>query len=295
MALAWEYAAELAVASCAAGGALALVERPRARAFGSFLREVAMILALYALWQLAAELSVTGTAGAFGRAEWIRTFEADLHLPSEAGLQQLVLGHPVLVQAANIYYAGVHFPLTFLFLFWIFVRHRDRFRPVRSVLAVTTLCCLLVQLMPVAPPRMMPGIVDTGLLYGQSVYGSGIGADELSAMPSVHMAWAVVVGYYTWRIARGRWRILGPVHTMLTLIVVVVTGNHWLLDCLAAAVIVVISAWVVTGVRTAWRRWRGTAIPGDREERPADAPAGAVAADASALTDLPPTSISADP
>ena len=64
----------------------------------------------------------------------------------------------------------------------------------RTVLAWTTLCCLLIQLIPVAPPRMIPGIgiVDTGLRYNQSVYSHGLPIDQLSAMPSVHVAWAVL-------------------------------------------------------------------------------------------------------
>ena len=58
----------------------------------------------------------------------------------------------------------------------------------------TTLLCLLIQLVPVAPPRLLPGYVDTAAKYGESVYGLGFGADQLSAMPSVHVAWAVLVG-----------------------------------------------------------------------------------------------------
>ena len=59
---------------------------------------------------------------------------------------------------------------------------------------------------------MLPGIVDTGLVYDQSVYSNGLPIDQLSAMPSVHVAWAVLVGYYAWRISPSRWRWLGPAH-----------------------------------------------------------------------------------
>lgn len=259
LALPWEDAAGIAAVSGAIGGALALTAGRRSRAVGAFLREAAMLLALYGLWQLAGRLSVTGTQGALGRARWIRDFQADVHLPSEAGVQHLILGHPLLVQAANVYYAGVHFPATIAFLIWLFLRHRDAYRPVRWVLVGTTLACLLIQLMPVAPPRMLPGIVDTGLRYGQSVYGSGFAADQLSAMPSVHVAWALLVAYYTWRIADSRWRVVGTVHAVLTVFVVVVTGNHWWLDGIVAALVLVAAAWAVTGIRAAWRRWRVSA------------------------------------
>jgi hypothetical protein len=123
-------------------------------------------------------------------------------------------------------------------------------------MAWTTLGCLLVQLLPVAPPRMMPGFVDTGRLTGQSVYSNGLPIDQLSAMPSVHVAWAVLVGYYTWRISSSRWRWLGPTHSVLTILVVVVTANHWWLDGIVAVAILSMCAWSVFGVRTAWHQLR---------------------------------------
>ncbi|TAM85376.1 MAG: phosphatase PAP2 family protein, partial [Jatrophihabitans sp.] len=190
--LTWEHSFELAALLAAAGGALALVRDRRARFVGAFLRETAVIGLLYGLWRLAGTLSVTDADGALARGRWIARAQHDLGLPSEHALQAVVLGHPLVVQAANLYYATMHFTTMLVFLIWLFVRHRDRYRPVRQVMAWTTLGCLLVQFVPVAPPRMFPQlqIVDTGMLYHQSVYANGFAADQMSAMPSVHVAWA---------------------------------------------------------------------------------------------------------
>lgn len=252
VALSWQHAGELAAVLAAAGGAMALAPDRRVRAAGAFVRETAMIGLLYGLWQLAGSLSTTGTDGALARAHWIQHTEHDLLLPSEASVQHLVLPHPLIVQAINLYYAAMHFPMMFVFLIWMFVRHRDAYRPVRTVLAWTTLCCLLVQLMPVAPPRMLPGIVDTAVVYDQSVYGAGgFVADQLSAMPSVHVAWAVLVGWYAWRIGGSRWRYLGPAHAVVTVFVVVASGNHWWLDGVVAVSLLALCAWGVHGGRLA--------------------------------------------
>jgi len=250
--LSWQHSFETAAVLAAAGSAMALSRRRPVRAAGAFLRETAIIGVLYGLWHLAGRVSVTDVGGAFRRAHWIQRVERDFLLPSERSMQHLVLGHRLVVQAANLYYAAMHMTVMLVFLIWLFVRHRDRYRPVRQVLAWTTLGCLLVQLMPVAPPRMLPGIVDTGVLYDQSVYSSGLAADQLSAMPSVHVAWAVLVGYYVWRISPSRWRGLGPAHAVITVLVVVVTGNHWWLDGVVAVAILAACAWAVFGVRTAW-------------------------------------------
>jgi hypothetical protein len=262
----WQHACELGAVLTAAGGAASLSKNQHVRTAGAFARETAVIGFLYGLWQLAGQLSGTHTKGAFARSHWIERAEHDVFLPSEHSMQQLILGHRLVVETANLYYDTMHFTMMFVFLLWLFVRHRDRYRPVRQVMAWTTLGCLLVQLMPVAPPRMLPGIVDTAVLYHQSVYSNGYAIDQLSAMPSVHVAWAVCVGYYTWRISPSKWRWIGPLHSVTTIFVVVVTGNHFWADGIVAVAILAICAWSVYGVRTAWsalleRRRRPAADP----------------------------------
>ena len=161
-----------------------------------------------------------------------------MHLPSELTIQHWVLPHPWLVQAANAYYAVVHVPALIAMLIWLFVRHRDRYPAVRNTLALLTGACLLVQLVPVMPPRFMTslGFVDTGHLYGQSVYTAlGRGAsDQLSAMPSLHVGWALLVGIVVVVASTSRWRWIVLAHPVLTITVVVVTANHWWLDGVVA-------------------------------------------------------------
>jgi hypothetical protein len=251
--LTWQHSWEVAGILVASGGAMALSSSRKVKAVGAFARETAVIGFLYGLWHLAGEISVTGTDGAYQRARWIERIEHDLLLPSERSVQHAILRHRLIVEGANLYYAAMHVTMMLTFLIWLFIRHRDQYRPVRQVMAWTTLGNLLVQLLPVAPPRMLPGIVDTGLRYNQSVYSNGLPIDQLSAMPSMHVAWAVLVGYYTWRISPSRWRYLGPAHAVITVFVVVATGNHWWLDGVVAVAILSICAWGVYGVRLAWR------------------------------------------
>jgi hypothetical protein len=252
--LTWQQAGELSAAIAAVGVGLRAAPNRRAKAASPFLLEAAMIAFLYGLWQLCGRLSITGTRDARMRSRWIIRVEHDVHLPSERTIQNLILGHPILVQAANLYYDTMHFTMMFVFLIWLFVRHRDQYRRVRSILALTTLACLLVQLIPVAPPRMFAGYVDTAMLYHQSVYQSGLPADQLSAMPSVHVAWAVLIGWYVTRISTSKWRWIAVVHAGLTVFIVIATGNHWWLDGIVAVTLLVISAWLRRGVSELWSR-----------------------------------------
>jgi PAP2 superfamily protein len=249
--LSWQHSFEAAAAVAAGGAALRLSPRRSAQALGAFAREVAVIGVLYAVWQLAGDVSGASTNGALARARWIEHVEHYLPLPSERTVQHAVLGHPIVVQGANLYYAAMHMTTMLIFLIWLFVRHRDRYKPIRQVMAWTTLGCLLVQLIPVAPPRMLPGIVDTGLAYDQSVYSHGLAVDQLSAMPSVHVAWAVLVGWYVWRVSASRWHVIGPVHAVLMTLAVVVTGNHFWLDGIVAVAILVACAYLVARAHAA--------------------------------------------
>lgn len=256
--LTWQQAEGTAVVLAALGGSLALSPRRRVRAAGALVREVATIGVLYGLWRLAGTVALLDNGGAYDRARWIQDVQRDLLLPSERSVQELVLGHSWLVQGANLYYATMHMTMMLVFLFWLFVRHRDQYRPVRQVMAWTSLACLAVQLVPVAPPRLVPGFVDTATLHGQSVYSSGgIAADQLAAMPSVHVAWAVLIGFYTWRISPSRWRVVGAVHAVVTVFVVVATANHWWLDGVVGVAILAVCAWAVRLVQLAWHRSRG--------------------------------------
>lgn len=251
---------ELAGLLLASGTALAVSRVGWVRNVGALFRETSVIGFLYGLWHYAGQLADAGTRGAYAHARWIERFERDLHLPSEAWTQHLVLGHKLVIQTANLYYAALHLSGMLVFLLWLFLRHRNRYRPIRQVMAWTTLACLLVQLIPVAPPRLLGGIVDTGLLYNQSVYSNGLPIDQLAAMPSVHVAWAVIVGYYAWRVSSSRWRWIGPIHAVLTILIVVVTGNHYWLDGIVAVALLIVCAWGVAGARTAWHALRRTAL-----------------------------------
>ena len=106
------------------------------------------------------------------------------------------------------------------------------------------------------PPRMLPaaGMVDTAIQYGQSVYGTqaGFDPDQLSAMPSVHVGWAILVAILVIGTATSRWRWLALGYPALTLLVVVVTANHFWLDGIVAAAIlalVLLAQWAVTRLR----------------------------------------------
>jgi hypothetical protein len=224
------------------------------------------VLALYAVWNYAGRLALVHVKEAFENGRSIWDLEQALHLPSEASFEQAVLHSTALVRALNVYYAGAHVPVLVACLVWLFVRHRSQYPSMRTTLALTTGACLLVQLIPVAPPRMYPelGFVDAGAVYGPTVYGKvGTGiSDQLSAMPSVHVAWAALIALAVIVASTSRWRYWILAHPVLTVVAVTATANHWWLDGVAALVILFAAWGVDRGARRAWALARARPQPG---------------------------------
>jgi hypothetical protein len=256
--LTWQIAAFGAAFLLVAGfAAKRFAHRGVVRAAGPFVHEAGIVLALYALWQTAGEVSLDHADDAVGRGGWIWHTERAWHLPSEKWVQGGILHHPILVQACNYYYATMHFGMLIAALLWLFGRHRDVYPRVRTTLVLTTTGCLLVALMPVAPPRLLQvGMVDTATAYGQSVYTGGIGADQYSAMPSVHVAWAALLSIAVIAASTSKWRWLILVHFAATVYVVVVTANHFWADGIVAIAVLGASLGVQALARLTWARLR---------------------------------------
>lgn len=257
--LPWEYAVTIGVGLTLAG---VLTRRSSARAVRlarPFLWESVTILFLYALWQWGGRFNLMDGRDAVKRGQQILDLQDTLRFPSELGLQKLVLPHEWLVQFSNIYYAVAHVPAIIIVLIWLFAFHRRHYYPVRNVLAITTAVSLFTHLVPVAPPRLIPGsgFVDTALLYNQSVYGpAGTGvSDQFAALPSVHVLWAVLVGIGAVWASRSRWRWLVVLHPLVTLFVVADTANHYWLDGVAAVILIPPAWWLQDRVARRWHAW----------------------------------------
>ncbi len=257
--LTWRQAALAAAVLAAVAAVLVTTRRARLVAVGRFTGETALLAALFALWQYAGSFTFMSPDGGLPRGRWLWHAERWLHLPSETTLQRVFLPHPLIVQFANLYYAALHFTVLLITLAWLFIWHRDRYRHVRTTVVLFTAAALIIQFVPVAPPRMLggTGLVDTAVRYGQSVYGAvaGFNADQLSAMPSIHVGWAVIVAVAVVTASRSRWRWLAVLYPVLTTLIVVITANHYWLDGVAAGLLVCLALALQKAgrsVRLAW-------------------------------------------
>jgi hypothetical protein len=196
-------------------------------------------------------------APALARALRLLHIERVLHLEVEGGINGWFVEHDVLGVAASFYYAGAHYVLTLLVVFWLFHRHRQAYAPARLALVGSTAVALVAYLaMPTAPPRLMAGWTDllavhsaAGWWGGEASAPQGLGwlTNQLAAFPSMHAGWALWVALAVTHVVRRRWVVvLAWTHAVLTAVVVVGTGNHWVLDVVAGWAVVLI-AWRTVG------------------------------------------------
>ena len=70
--------------------------------------------------------------------------------------------------------------------------------------------------------------------------------NELAAFPSLHAGWALWVALVVRRNTTNLWlRGLAWLHALITAVVVIGTGNHWILDVAVGWAVVIVAMWLV--------------------------------------------------
>jgi hypothetical protein len=89
---------------------------------------------------------------------------------------------------------------------------------------------------------------------------------QFVAMPSIHVAWAGVIGLGIIAASSSRWKWLFAAHLPITILVVSVTGHHWWLDGLVALGLIGLSWLIDEGARRVWRARSGSGSRPDGSE-----------------------------
>ncbi|HEV3047338.1 MAG TPA: phosphatase PAP2 family protein [Solirubrobacteraceae bacterium] len=197
---------------------------------------------------------------ALDHARSVLALEGSLHIDVEHALDRWLAAHHTLGLALSYYYDNAHFVVTLGLLGWLWWRRPDVYRPLRNVLVlVNVLAFAVFWLYPVAPPRMLPGFVD--VVAATHTVGSwhtgalASAANELAAMPSLHIAWAAWCSLAAWRVWRGAWALaLALAYPCMTAFAVLATGNHYVLDLLGGLATLALAVLLVRalGGRPRW-------------------------------------------
>ena len=246
-------------AQCTAARPVVLSPRPPLLArLRPALGEILLLVTLYLGYTASRLLASNDIEAATANARAILELESALGLDVEAPLNAWLLQVPGAEVASSYWYALLHYLVTPMVLVLLWRRGREAYRPARTALALATGVALVGYiLLPTTPPRLMAGYTD--VLAATATYGwwgaeasapRGLGGatNQLAAMPSMHVGWALWVAVVLAGLARHRWqRVAAYSYLAGTSVVVVVTANHWVLDGVVGAV-VMSGALTVAGV-----------------------------------------------
>ncbi len=179
--------------------------------------------------------------------------ENDVSLDIERPVNDLLGTLPAVALASSYWYSLLHYVVTPAVLLWVYRCHPHRYRIARNALVVgSALGIVGFVLFPVAPPRMLSGYVDTlaatadhGWWGADASAPEGLGGltNELAAMPSLHVGWAVwCTAMVLLCSSRRVLRVPAVAYSVVTTFVVVATANHYLLDVLAGCLVIAAGA-----------------------------------------------------
>lgn len=209
----------------------------------SAVREIGLGLGAYGAYLLVRRAVWTeeGRTRARANARRIVAVERRLRIDVELALQDRALRRGRLAHGLNLGYAVFNVGLSVGWLVRLFRRRDGEFHRLRRQVLLAHAGALPVFLAyPTAPPRSLPGFVDTMARV------SGIDLEHpllvrlynpLAAMPSQHVSLAIVTGSaLAARYGRG-----AHAYAPLVGLVVVATGNHFTLDVAAGALLGVLA------------------------------------------------------
>lgn len=214
------------------------------------LLEFSLYPAAYLLYLLTRELAGGGERAALANAAALIALERYLGLFIEPAMQQWVIDYArPLAVALNWVYILTYWPVILTAALLCYILRRRAYYYYRSVLVVNLAMALAVfALFPAAPPFKTPYLLDTIQAYGPAFYGGpGMAAfyNTNAAMPSLHFSWTCILGVLFLRELPGRFKALGLTYPILTFAAIIITGNHFILDAVAGAVLAALAFAVV--------------------------------------------------
>jgi hypothetical protein len=226
--------------------------------------EALVIVWLLWVYDAITDLPALRESAAMAHGFAVLHLEERLHLDPERSLNHGLASHHLLGLLAGDYYDNLHFIVTLGVVGWLWWRHPRHYRPLRTSLVLVNVVGFGVYwLYPMAPPRLLAGqhffdiVAMTHAFGGWHSGALSKAANQFAAMPSLHLAWASWSALAVWVVWRHRRGIaLVWLYPIVTCVVVMATGNHFLTDCLAGVATTAVCALIAFTGRAARERRR---------------------------------------
>src|SRR5215218_1599961 len=199
-------------------------------------RQVVLFTAAYQVYRL-----VRGLADDPGSATAAFSNARDL-IYVEQSLKAFAAGQSWLLDGASWMYINAQTSITLGALAWLYLFRNESFYFVRNMFLVAFGLALIGYTVFPAPPRFFP---EWGFFDAVSDF-TGVAQDSVTinelfnpyaAVPSMHVAFALMIGVPLARLVR--WRALKAfwgIYPLIVVFVIVVTANHFIADAVLGAV-----------------------------------------------------------
>ncbi len=203
----------------------------------SWRREVLLFVGAYLAYSLARGAASASFDTALTNARLIIEVQARLGIGVERAVQEHLIGQPVM-WVLNRLYLVAQFAVVPAGLVWIYRRRPHLYPRLRTTVLATWLIALPVYaFFPTAPPRLAGiGILDTVSSQTSFALDSPLVTafyNPVAAVPSLHAGFAFAIGIGVAASTRRLWlRFVGLGWGPAIGLVVIATGNHFVLDVL---------------------------------------------------------------
>jgi hypothetical protein len=218
------------------------------------LGELVVVLCLLRLYDFVRVRAHLRESHALQSARDLFNLEKWLQIDFELSFNHWTVDHRWFNYAASYWYQFSHISVAMAVLVWCWWKRPLAYRAFRNAIVMIKIAGLTIFLLfPVAPPRLLPGagFIDADRLVGFGSNDVGpVTADQFGAFPSLHIAWAVWVAVLMFTLTRNR-RLarIWICYPFVTLIAIVATGNHFVLDAVAGAIL------ALAALKVALHRW----------------------------------------
>lgn len=235
--------------------------------------EAGFLVLVYCLYDSSRGILGGGRRAAVENARHVFQIERWAHINVEMRLQAASTGIPGLNTAFDVGYVTMHLGVTVAALIWLYRRqtHRGYVRLRTALVAASSVALTGFTLFPTTPPRLTGiGVTDTVSRGAVNLNSSSLHwfYNPYAALPSVHIAYATLVGLALFTHGRRRMtRYLGLVYPLWVAVEVMVTGNHFLVDVVTGTLVALVAWWgarcMAAGRSTTLRRFErdGTSHP----------------------------------
>lgn len=240
-------------------------------------REILIVVVVDIVYETIRNLSAGKPAKAYENALRIIDWQRAIGLWHEQAMQNFALDFTALIVFANYFYGSVYIGATVFTLVFLYWKFPDDYPLYRNTLMIGTLCGLIgFALFPLMPPRLLDdtvllqganadhwfGFVDTLVKYPTfwSFNDEAMKtiSNQFAAMPSLHCGWAFWGLIALLPRVRSWWaKTLVVLYPIMTVYVVVITANHYILDAVAGFSLFALA---YAAARVVTRAGRGTPV-----------------------------------